>query len=62
MQQMVQKVYLDDNIKNYILDIVKKTREGDFDKAEFISYGSSPRASIGLFIASKCVPSAMNPC
>ncbi len=53
MQQIVKKVYLDDSIKNYILEIVRKTRTKDFSKAEFISYGSSPRASIGIFIASK---------
>ncbi len=53
MQQIVKKVYLDDSIKNYILAIVRKTRTKDFNKSEFISYGSSPRASIGLFIASK---------
>ncbi len=53
MQEIVKKVYLDDNIKLYILSIVRKTRERDFPNAEYISYGSSPRASIGLFIASK---------
>ncbi len=53
MQEIVKKVYLDENIKSYILSIVRKTREKDFENAEYISYGSSPRASIGLFIASK---------
>jgi MoxR-like ATPase len=53
MQDVVKKVYLDDSIKNYILAIVTKTRSKDFAKSEFVSYGSSPRASIGLFIASK---------
>lgn len=53
MQQVVKRVYLDDNIKNYILAIVRKTRQRDFPNAEYLSYGSSPRASIGLFIASK---------
>ena len=53
MQEIVKKVYLDDSIKSYILSIVRKTRDKDFKNAEYISYGSSPRASIGLFIASK---------
>ena len=53
MQEIVKKVYLDENIKNYILSIVRKTREKDFENSEYILYGSSPRASIGLFIASK---------
>jgi MoxR-like ATPase len=53
IQQIVKKVYLDDSIKEYILSIVRKTRDRDFDSAEYLTYGSSPRASIGLFIASK---------
>lgn len=53
MQQVAKRVYLDDNIKNYILAIVRKTRQKDFPNAEYLAYGSSPRASIGLFIASK---------
>jgi len=53
MQELVKKVYLDDNVKNYILAIVRKTREKDFENSQYISYGCSPRASIGLFIASK---------
>lgn len=53
MQELVKKVYLDDNVKNYILSIVRKTREKDFENAQYVSYGCSPRASIGLFIASK---------
>ena len=53
MQESVKKIYLDDNIKTYILSIVRKTRDRDFDKSEYLTYGSSPRASIGLFIASK---------
>ncbi len=53
MQKIVKKVYLAENIKSYILSIVRKTRNKDFKNAQYISYGSSPRASIGLFIASK---------
>jgi len=53
LQELVKKVYLDENIKDYILKIVTKTREKDFESAKYISYGCSPRASIGLFIASK---------
>jgi len=53
MQEIVKKVYLDENIKKYIVEIVKKTRARDFEHAEFVSYGASPRASIGIFIASK---------
>ena len=53
MQKNVKAVYLDDSIKSYILSIVRKTREKIFKDEKNIAYGSSPRASIGLFIASK---------
>ena len=53
MQESVKKVYLDDSVKSYILSIVRKTRDVQFGEEKNISYGSSPRASIGLFIASK---------
>jgi len=53
MQEIVLKVYLGDHIKNYILSIIKKTRDKDFKNADCIAYGASPRASIALFIASK---------
>ncbi|MFA7707408.1 MAG: MoxR family ATPase [Candidatus Pacearchaeota archaeon] len=53
MQDIVKRVYLDENIKDYILSIVRKTRQRDFENAKYIAYGCSPRASIGLFIASK---------
>jgi MoxR-like ATPase len=55
MQEAVQKVYLDNSIKTYILSIVRKTRTKDFKNAEYVTYGSSPRASIGLFITSKAI-------
>ena len=53
MQKIVKKVYLDESIKSYIVEMVRKTRDKNFKYAEYISYGTSPRASIGLFIASK---------
>ncbi len=53
IQEITKKIYLDDRIKTYILDIVRKTREKNFENAEYISYGVSPRATIGLYIASK---------
>jgi MoxR-like ATPase len=53
MQEIAKRVYLDDSIRAYILSIVTKTRDRNFKSAEYLSYGSSPRASIGLFIASK---------
>jgi len=53
MQKLTKQIYLDDRIKRYILDIVKKTRTKDFGHGQYIEWGASPRASIGLFIASK---------
>ncbi|MBI2452381.1 MoxR family ATPase [Candidatus Pacearchaeota archaeon] len=53
MQQLTHKIYLDEKIKQYIIDIVTKTRKKDFKYGEFIELGGSPRASIALYIASK---------
>ncbi|MFA5173925.1 MAG: MoxR family ATPase [Candidatus Pacearchaeota archaeon] len=53
MQEIVKKVYLDNSIKTYILEIVKRTRNKKFQDSEYLAYGASPRASIALFIASK---------
>ena len=51
------KVYMDEKIENYILDIVFATREPSkfgLDKLDnLISFGGSPRASINLSKASK---------
>ena len=53
MQNLAKKIYLGQEVRNYILDIVYKTRKKDFKYGEFIEWGGSPRASISLFIASK---------
>jgi MoxR-like ATPase len=53
MQELVKKIYVDKKIKNYILNIVFRTRKGDFNKGKYIEWGASPRASIGLFISAK---------
>lgn len=53
MQELVKKIYLGDHIKSYIVSIVEKTRDRTFKLADCVAYGSSPRASIALFIASK---------
>ena len=54
-----QKIYMDEKIENYILDIVFATREpakyGLADLEGLITYGGSPRASINLALASKAV-------
>ncbi|MEM0465405.1 MAG: MoxR family ATPase [Candidatus Pacearchaeota archaeon] len=53
MQEFVNKIYLGDSVKTYILSIVKKTRNKDFKNSDCLQYGVSPRATIALFIASK---------
>ncbi len=53
MQNLVHQIYLDNKIKKYILNIVKKTRSKDFDNGNYIELGASPRASISLYIAAK---------
>lgn len=53
----VRSIYIDDKIKEYIVQIVGATRDplgvGIKDLAQYIEYGASPRASIYLAQASK---------
>jgi len=51
MKSCVENIYIDDKIIEYILDIVFKTRE----PSAYIACGASPRASINLIKAAKCV-------
>jgi MoxR-like ATPase len=56
-RELVKKVYLDEKIEQYIVDIVYATRTPkDYNLEQFeglISFGASPRASISLALASK---------
>lgn len=56
-QKVVEKIYLDEKIEKYIVDIVFATRYpkevGLNDLASMISFGASPRASISLAKASR---------
>jgi MoxR-like ATPase len=56
-RKIVSEVYLDEKIKDYIIDIVFCTREparyGLDELTRFIEYGASPRASIALNIAAR---------
>lgn len=58
-RQMVRDIYMDEKVEQYILDIVFATRNpseyGLENLKPLISYGSSPRGSINLAIASKAV-------
>jgi len=55
-RSVVDEIYIDEKIKDYIIDIVFATREpGKYgiEMGNFISYGASPRATIYLAIAAK---------
>lgn len=49
LQKQADSLYLDDKIKNYVLDIIFKTRE----LSNYITCGASPRASLNLIKAAK---------
>ncbi len=57
VQKIVEKIYIDEKIENYIVDIVFATRVpakfGLNDLQSLISFGASPRASISLALASR---------
>jgi MoxR-like ATPase len=56
-RSVVQEVYIDEKIRDYIVNIVHATREpkahGLAELADFIAYGASPRASIYLNLAAR---------
>ena len=57
LREAVRLVYMDDKIKDYIVDLVHATRfpeeAGIPDMAELVEYGSSPRATLFLARASR---------
>lgn len=54
-RKTVDRIYVDDKIKEYILSIVFATREPDasLQISDYIRYGASPRATIAITLASK---------
>lgn len=56
-RDMVRQIYVDDKIKEYVLDLVLTTRQpgknGLSDLSTLISFGASPRASIYLIVAAR---------
>ena len=56
-REIVKKIYMDEKIEKYIIDIVYATREPEYYQLDeikhFISFGGSPRASISLASAAK---------
>lgn len=57
LRKLISEIYVDEKVKDYILDLVFATREPAQYKLEslkpLISYGASPRASIMLTLAAK---------
>jgi MoxR-like ATPase len=57
MKQTAASIYMDDKIKDYVLDIVSATRHPEQyrldDLKPLIEYGASPRASINLCLAAR---------
>jgi MoxR-like ATPase len=56
LQSLVHRVYLDEKVRNYIIDIVFASRnpvDYGLDLGEIIQYGASPRASIYMTLAAK---------
>ncbi len=56
-RDVIGQMYIDDKIRDYIVDVVQATRQprdhGLEDIADYIDYGASPRASIYLNLASR---------
>jgi MoxR-like ATPase len=56
-KKIIQQIYVDDKVKDYIVEVVFATREpnkhGLKDLAPLIEYGASPRASIALNMAAR---------
>jgi MoxR-like ATPase len=56
LRRLVDEIYVDDKIKDYIIDLVFATREPQafqLDLQRFIQYGASPRATLFLTLAAK---------
>jgi MoxR-like ATPase len=55
-REVINDIYVDDKVKDYIVDLVCATREPETYKIEvkdFIQLGASPRATIALTLAAK---------
>jgi MoxR-like ATPase len=56
-RSVVNDIYMDDKVKEYILSLVFATREpvkyGLKDLTDFIEYGASPRATLYLGLAAR---------
>lgn len=56
MQEIAKKIYVSKDVEEYIVRLVDSTRypeKYNLNNSKYIRYGSSPRATIGLYIAAK---------
>lgn len=57
-RKIIDEIYIDEKLKDYILNIIFATREPENynlkEIKQFIMYGASPRATIYLTLAAKC--------
>jgi len=56
MRALVDSIYVDDKVKEYVIDLVLATRDPaayKLDLAPLIQYGASPRATLNLTVAAK---------
>ena len=57
VRQVLRKIYVDDKVKDYIVNVIFATREpekyGLASLKDLIAYGASPRATIYLNLAAK---------
>src|SRR5579872_1221712 len=57
MKQTAASIYMDDKVKDYVLDVVSATRDPEKyrlkELSALIEYGASPRASINLCLAAR---------
>jgi MoxR-like ATPase len=55
-RKLVNRIYVDDKIRDYIVDIVTATRAPasyNLPLADYLMYGASPRATIALTLAAR---------
>ncbi len=56
VRSVVDEIYLDDKIKDYIIDLVQETRKGadsTLGLGALLEFGASPRATLGLVLCSR---------
>ena len=56
VRRVVDEIYVDDKIKEYVIDLVQETRAGPASRVGLtglVDFGASPRATLGLVLCAK---------